>query len=117
MAKKDQLRQLRSGTVINVSSLKQESEVAQALVRVVVHLRNKFGGIALSHQRQWLLQDIVETLRNAYPEVEFHYHFKTSAIRPDGGILFLEGRGDEPRVHPILIAEVKNQGTNDQRQQ
>ena len=35
MAKKDQLRALRTGTVINTTSQKQETEVIKALTRVV----------------------------------------------------------------------------------
>ena len=48
-------------------------------------------------------------------EIEFHYHFSSSTIRPDGGILLIKGNGE--LSYPILIAEVKNQGTNDLRQQ
>jgi len=87
----------------------------QALTLAIAHLQQKFSGIVLKHQVQWLLRDIVGGLHDAYPEVDFHYHFETSALRPDGGILFLEPRQAESGVYPILIAEVKNQGTNDQR--
>jgi type II restriction enzyme len=44
-------------------------------------------------------------------------HLDTSAIRPDGGLLFIEGKKGDPLTYPILIAEVKNQGTNDLRAQ
>lgn len=113
MAKKAQLRQIRTGTVINVTSKKQESEIIQALRRVVDHLEGKFHTtISLEHRKEWPLKDIVQELKYSYPGVEFHYHFDRSSIRPDGGILFLKGEPDDLGSYPILIAEVKNQGTN-----
>jgi len=118
MAKKEQLRETRAGTVINVTSKKQETEVIQALGRVVDHLRTRFGAaVSLVHEKQWFLKDIVRELRHAYTDVEFHYHFDGSSIRPDGGILFIRGKEGDPLSYPILIAEVKNQGTNDLRAQ
>ena len=115
MARKAQLRVQRTNTVINVTSKKQESDIIQALNSVVEHLQKRFGAeIGLAHAKQWRLKDIVTSLRGHYPETEFHHHFDTSAIQPDGGILYLHAtEGSE--WYPILIAEVKNQGTNDLR--
>src|SRR4051794_40117162 len=117
MATKEELRRLRAGTVINATSKEQESAIIKALQFVVVHLRERFGNrIKLTHERQWLLRSIVAELRKSYPEVDFHYHFDRSSIRPDAGILFLEGVQEGDLTYPILIAEAKNQGTNDRRQ-
>lgn len=116
MARKHQLREQRTGTVINVTSKKQESEVMQALQRVEAHLKQRFGAsIKLAHTPQWYLKDLVAELKHCFPEVDFYHHFDTSSIKPDGGILFLEGGADDKITYPILIAEVKNQGTNDLR--
>ncbi|QDU55965.1 EcoRI family type II restriction endonuclease [Aeoliella mucimassa] len=116
MARKHQLREQRAGTVINVTSKKQESEIIQALSGVVDYLANKYGSrINLIHAKQWLLKDIVAELRHTYPEVSFHYHFDNSSIRPDGGVLFIQGADTDELTYPILISEVKNQGTNDLR--
>lgn len=116
MARKHQLRGQRSGTVINTTSKSQESDVTKALLRVVDHLTTSFGAkISLVHERQWLLRDIVSELRGTYPNIDFHHHFDSSSIRPDGGILYIEGPDDDKLSYPILIAEVKNQGTNDLR--
>jgi len=116
MAKKHELRRIRAGTVINLMSRQQESEVAKALSRVVDHLISRFGRkMALVHERQWHLKDIVRQLQHTYPDTDFHYHFDTSAIRPDGGILSMQGPPGDALTYPVLIAEVKNQGTNDLR--
>ena len=118
MARKHQLRQQRTGTVINVTSSQQETDVTKALFLVVDHLQAKFGSrLSLVHQTQWHLKDIVAELRLAFPDIEFHYHFDSSSIRPDGGILYLKGRLTNAVSYPILITEVKNQGTNDLREQ
>lgn len=116
MAEKDRLRSQREGTVINFTSKRQEAEIIQSLYQVVDYLDAKFGKkITLSYEKQWHLKDIVAELRRQYPEVEFHHHFDNSTIRPDGGILFINNNQDDALTCPILISEVKNQGTNDLR--
>lgn len=88
----------------------------KALLRVAKHLDSTFSHkITLVHEKQWLLKKIVKELRHSYPEIEFHCHFDTSSIRPDGGILYIKGKPNDKLTYPILIAEVKNQGTNDLR--
>ena len=85
-------------------------------MQVVEHLDRRFGKkVSLDHEKQWYLRDIVAELRQVYGDTEFYYHFPTSSIRPDGGILHIRGKPDDPFMYPILIAEVKNQGTNDLR--
>ena len=116
MADRYRLRIQRTGTIINTTSKKQETEVIQALERVIRYLDAKFAKrVTLSHSKQWLLADIVGELRQTYPDVEFHHHFDNTYIRPDGGILFIESSHEGAMSYPILISEVKNQGTNDLR--
>lgn len=116
MARKHQLREQRTGTIINVTSKKQESDIIKALKEVVDHLRYRFGTqITLVHEKQWRLSSVVSELRHTYPDMEFHYHFDSSAIRPDGGILYIQGPEGDKLSYPVLISEVKNQGTNDLR--
>ena len=114
MAKKLQLRETRAGKVINVNSVKQESDVYQALHKVIANINAKYG-LHLHHDPYWYLKYIVENLRKNYPDDDFSYYFATSSIRPDGGILsLLDPDGNK---YPILMSEVKNQGTNDLRLQ
>ena len=116
MARKHQLRKQRAGTVINVTSKKQETDIIKALSKVEEYLKDKFGAkCTLNHESQWFLDEIVADLRHSYPDVEFHHHFDTSSIRPDGGILSIKAPMDIKQSYPILISEVKNQGTNDLR--
>jgi type II restriction enzyme len=112
MAKKDQLRQLRAGTVINATSKGQEKEIIVALRSVEKKLKQRYS-VNLDFIKDWHLKNIVEELRRAFPDVDFVHHFDKSSIRPDGGILFLMAQ--DGKRFPILIGEVKNQGTNDRR--
>ena len=117
MTRNQDLRAQRTGTVINATSKQQESALYQALQRVESSLAEKLpGGMRIGHQKNWLLADIVSELRESFPDSEFHHHLDSSFIRPDGGILTLEPKVEQPHIFPILIAEVKNQGTNDLRE-
>ena len=116
MARKHQLREQRAGTVINVTSQKQESDIIKALKQVEKYLQEEFGAkITLVHEKQWHLKNIVEELRHTYQDMEFHCHFDRSSIRPDGGILYIKGPKNDKFSYPVLISEVKNQGTNELR--
>ncbi len=113
MAQKDRLRLNRYGTVINVTSSKQEIELAEAMLETSEAISAKFG-YQLVHHKRVMLSSIVESLRATYPTVEFGDPLATSSMNPDGGILSVVS-ADGTRQHPILITEVKNQGTNDLR--
>lgn len=112
MAKRDQLRLTRAGTIINATSKEQEKTVVQALELVAEKIKSNYG-VKLEHKKDWLLKDIVADLRTHFPEEDFFHFFDNTGIRPDGGILYLTGK--DGKAYPLLISEVKNQGTNDSR--
>lgn len=113
MANKDELRLQRKNTVINNRSKRQERTMARALLDVQAKLNEKFLGIQLHHVAQWKLKDVVSKLRASFANIDFHYNFDASTMRPDGGILSLVDKSGQ--LFPILILEKKNQGTNDLR--
>jgi len=113
MADKDGLRLARDGQVINRTSFRQEKALDRAVLAIAAELRLHFPGIRLSHVREWKVADVVDALRYTHPGVDFQCFFGSSSIRPDGGILSLVR--DDGQHLPILIAEKKNQGTNDLR--
>lgn len=113
MAQKARLRENRYGTVINITSSKQEIELAEAMIETSEAVTAKFG-LTLVHQKGILLKDIVAALREQFPSIPFGEPLPRSRMSPDGGILSVVS-ADGKRVHPILITEVKNQGTNDLR--
>lgn len=113
MAHKSQLRDIHCEMVLNETSSKQEKVLVKAVHRVELSLYREFPGIVLKHEKQWLLADVVKRLRDDFPSEEFTYFFESSAMRPDGGILYIVA--DDGKLFPILISEKKNQGTNDIR--
>jgi type II restriction enzyme len=116
MANKERLRELRTDTVINATARQQESELIKALYMVVEYLEDRFGGrITLTHKKQWGLKDIINELRPDFPDTDLHCHFEKTHMKPDGGILAIKSSKDSTLTYPILISEVKNQGTNDLR--
>ena len=116
MANKNRLRELRADTIINATAKQQETELIKALYKVVEYLTDRFTKrITLTHAKQWYLKDIINELRPYFPDADLYYHFEKSHIRPDGGILGIKSVKDNTLTYPILISEVKNQGTNDLR--
>lgn len=116
MANKNRLRELRADTVINATAKQQESELIKALYEVVEYLEDRFvKRITLMHKKQWLLRDIINELRPYFSDTDLHCHFNNTSMKPDGGILGIKSSKDSDLTYPILISEVKNQGTNDLR--
>jgi type II restriction enzyme len=114
VARKDDLRARRAGTVINLTSKKQETALGRALRKVVAQLQREFAGVQLHHEPRWRLVDIVDQLERDFPDVPFEKPQKRRWLEPDGGVLSIVDRQD--KHHVILISEVKNQGTNDARE-
>ncbi len=53
MANKQQLRKLRTGTIINATPKQQESQLIKALYKVVEYLQDRFSkSITLEHNKQ-----------------------------------------------------------------
>lgn len=115
MSHKDELRGQRNGTVINNISSKQERLLLNAVKRVAESLVDQFPGIALEWEQNLRLVDVINTLKPCFPNVSFASPLETSAMKPDGGFLYIVSK-DGVR-YPILITEKKNQGTNDLRAQ
>jgi type II restriction enzyme len=112
MAKREQLRSLRKGTVINVNSSKMEKELTVALKECENFINSKYE-VTLEHVSQVFLSEITELLSRDDQITTFDYHKDSSTLRPDGGILFI--KATDGKRFPILISEAKRQGTNDDR--
>ena len=92
MSKKEDLRKQRENTIINEISSQQEKELDLAITMVQNALMKEFKGISLRIEKQWFLKDVIEDLKKAFPNIEFHHHHLKSSMRPDGGILSLENK-------------------------
>ncbi|MCH4249728.1 MAG: hypothetical protein LKF88_02490 [Microbacteriaceae bacterium] len=114
MAQKSRLRKNRYGTVINVKSSIQELDLGDSLVQASEAITQRFR-VALHHETEIHLTAVVRHLRSVFPTIDFADPFERSTMKPDGGILSIQLRGNDKTFLPILITEVKNQGTNDLR--
>lgn len=112
MARKHDLRLQHAGMVLNLTSKKQESSVGHALKETVAALEERFA-LRFVHEPRWYLHEIIGKLKAEFPDVEFADAMQRSFMAPDGGILSVVH--ETGSLHPVLIAEVKNQGTNDLR--
>ena len=112
MSDKHQLRSQRLNTTINTTSKKEDKQCLAVVNQVIENLSNEFG-LNLCWQKRTFLNEIIDNVKLKYSKVSFATTLKTSYMSPDGGITYLiDKRGNK---YPILIAEVKNQGTNDLR--
>lgn len=97
----------------NETSKKEEKDVTKAVRTVIERLTNEFN-IVFEHEKRLYLKEIVDLLKNKFPDVRFaDPTSKRPFITPDAGITYMKAV-DGGRF-PILIGEVKNQGTNDLR--
>lgn len=87
--------------------------LGRALHTLIDLLQKRFPDVKFEHNTERRLKDIVALLREIYPDVKFHYHLDTSSMKPNGGILSIVDKSE--KTYPILIVEVKNQGTNELR--
>lgn len=113
MARKEQLRKQREDTVINKKSKREDKQCEKVVNELIGEIEAEFS-IKLRWEKKIMLVDIIASLREIYPSVKFADPEKeTSFMTPDGGITYIIDKCGNK--YPILIAEVKNQGTNDAR--
>lgn len=113
MSGKKRLRETRKGTVINATSKRQESQLLLAVECVAQRLQATFPTLSFTWAKREYLTPLIETLKRRFPEVAFCTCHGSSFMMPDGGFLSIVDTNDTH--YTILIAEKKNQGTNDLR--
>lgn len=113
MASSEQLRGLHKQMQLNNKS-KHEDEQIKDVVDIVISELKKELKVRLVWTKKIPLLDIINELRLKFPDVSFaNPEVEGSFMSPDGGITYLVDK--EGNKYPILIGEVKNQGTNDKR--
>lgn len=100
------------GKALTEISNKMDVLIMDCVKEVQSYLLTKYNNeITLKHSNDIKLKDIVSKLKTLYPNEEWTYKFDTSAMKPDGGILYIIDNNN--KMYPILIVEQKKQGTND----
>ena len=108
--RKENLMKKRKNTVLNKTSKNQEKELEEIVFKVKERLEEKYN-IDIVFEKKIFILEIVDKLNKLYNK-KHYYENEKSFINPDGGFLFVNINNEKL---PILISEVKNQGTNDQR--
>ena len=116
MANSEQLSKkittLGGGKTLTKTANKMDKLITSCVEEVKQKLENFYHRkINLIHEKILYLKDMVSKLRKVYPEENWFYHFETSTIKPDEGILYIVDKNN--KKYPIFIAEQKSQGTND----
>jgi type II restriction enzyme len=95
----------------NKKAKKIENDVVQSVLLIKKYLEKKYSNYQFEHKKIITKTEITKSLglKNYVPAS------KKSFIKPDGGVLYVNF-GDGV-LWPILIAEAKQQGTNDIRQE
>ena len=103
-------------SIKNSLSKGMEVDIDAALKEVIETLSKRHPKIKFRHFKKLDLSTIVARLGQDFPQYkqDFSSVLNESFMRPDGGFLYaISGQGE---VKPVLVAEVKRQGTNDKRE-
>jgi len=113
MSRSEQLRMIHQNMQLNKNSKKQDQQIKFVVQGVKSELESVFN-VRLVTDSRLLLKDILTKLRAEFKDVQFvNLETQNSCMIPDGGITYLIDK--EGKKYPILIGEVKSQGTNDER--
>lgn len=108
--RKENLMKKRKNTILNKTSKNQEKELEEIVFKVKERLEDKYN-IDIVFEKKIYISEIVDKLNKLYNK-KHCFESEKSFINPDGGFLFVNVNNEKL---PILISEVKNQGTNDRR--
>ena len=107
----------------NKASKEDDKHIYAAMQDVIGYLsarfdlENAFPDCTLAFDKALRVEDMVAHIRRRGMRREFDTAYLDRSIVPDGGVLFLvrEREGGAVEKLPLLFAEAKRQGTNDQR--
>ena len=112
MSNKYELSIQRENTTINKKSKEEDKQCFEVVKEIIEKLEKDFN-INIVLNKRLYLNKIVTSLKKSFSEVPFAVTKTTTFMSPDGGVTYMVDKfGNQ---YPILIVEVKNQGTNDIR--
>ena len=104
----------------NAVSKTDDKDIYKAATAVMNYLVDrfemgtKFENYHLEYDKAIKISDMIAFIKNKNVRTEFFDYDDTRAIVPDGGIIYLVDEKGEIK-YPLVIAEVKHQGTNNER--
>lgn len=108
-------KKIGGGKALIKSSKYMDKNIKLAIEKLIIKLESttEFQNLNFFHNDEIFLYDIVSELKEKIPNEDWFYNFDKSSLRPDGGILYIQTKNNNR--FPILIAEMKKQGTNDEK--
>lgn len=105
----------------NSKSKEDDKDVYKAMYKVVDYLTTKKefqnffnGDYVLDFQHEIEVKYMINFIKRKRVRNEFNFEFADRTIIPDGGILYLLNKKSNEKF-PLVIAEIKRQGTNKER--
>ena len=105
----------------NEKSKKDDKNIYIAMGKVVDYLKERFdfqeefSNYDVVFEKSLKIEDMILFIQQHNSRSEFDLEYIDRRIVPDGGILFLINKEDSIKK-PLLISEIKRQGTNDERE-
>lgn len=104
----------------NTLSKEDDKAIYQSMQQVIEYLQQRFDstgmltGYEILFAKEVQIADMIAHIRSRDVRAEFDFDYIDRAIKPDGGVLWLR-HIESGSKRPLLFAEIKRQGTNDQR--
>lgn len=106
----------------NTKSKYDDKNIYQSMEMVVSYLKNKADfqkyfneNWELIFEKQIDISYMIDFIKKRNLRAEFNTDYIDRTIVPDGGILYLKNKNTQ-EFFPLVIAEVKRQGTNEERE-
>ena len=104
----------------NIKSKKDDCNLKEAMHQCISYLENRFQNLIKDNyyfefKKEIQFSEIIEVIKTSEVRKNFSTQYDNHWIKPDGGIIWLKKKADINYKKPVLISEIKRQGTNDQR--
>ncbi|ENY69142.1 Type II restriction modification system endonuclease [Metamycoplasma auris 15026] len=90
----------------------QENSLKETISLVMKTLIDKYPTLEFELKPRLLLKEIACVINALENSSSFSSNFESTFISPDGGILFVIDPNNKTKKYPILISEIKTQGSN-----
>ena len=105
----------------NTRSKQDDKNISIAMKQVIEYLQDRFKNIGnfkdfyIDFEQSLSIKSMIENIKISNVRRQFDYTYGANTIKPNGGFLILRKCEDSDYKKLLLAAEVKRQGTNDQR--
>ena len=105
----------------NVDSKQDDKNIHIAMDKVICYLKDRFDfegeykTYDIVFESEIEIKYMINFIKKRNIRSEFDFDYIDRKIKPDGGVLFLINKKTSEKK-PILISEIKRQGTNDKRE-